>query len=117
MADTISNAINYIFSTSSPPITNPPPPIMFDIQASVIANPSPPTGAPMHAVASTSSKFRHPSTIQDNDTPVIELDNCDELSDDIMGNYMQSFDNNSLGKGIFQNCTLNNPVFNITIHK
>ena len=84
---------------------------MLDIQPSV-------TSAPMHAVASTSGNFRHPATIQDTDTtPVIELDNCHELSDEIMGNFMQSFDNNSLGKAIFQNCTLNNPVFNITIQK
>ena len=49
--------INYNMSTPSPPITNPPPPIMLDIQASVIANPSPPTALlcmqlPLHQVSS-----------------------------------------------------------------
>lgn len=118
MADTISNAIssNYSLpSTSSSHIANPPP-----SPSPAIANPTPPTFAtpsPTLAIASTSTKFRHPVTIQENNTPVIKLDNCEELSDDFMGNYMQLLESKVLNNGMLQNCTLIKPVFNITFQK
>ena len=51
----------------------------------------------------------HPVPIDDNSTQ--------ELSDHDINNFMNIFEKNNAHKGIFQNCTLNNPVFNITIQK
>ena len=44
-------------------------------------------------------------------------ENCEELSDKDMTNYMQLFEKNITKGGMFQGCTINNPVFNITIQK
>ena len=44
-------------------------------------------------------------------------ENCEELSDKDMTNYMQLFEKNITKGGMFQGCTINNPVFNITIRK
>ena len=49
--------------------------------------------------------------------PVLHLDNCEELSDQQILQYMQIFEKNCRDKSIFQNCTFNNPVINITIQK
>ena len=50
--------------------------------------------------------------------------NSHELSDKDMVNYVQCFEKNmqmfetNIAKGgIFQGCTINNPIFNITIKK
>ena len=55
-----------------------------------------------------SINFAHPLPIDDNTT---------ELSDKDINSYMQFFENSNAHKGIFQNCTINNPIFNITIQK
>ena len=44
-------------------------------------------------------------------------ENCEELSDKDMTNYMHMFEKNITKGGMFQGCTINNPVFNITIQK
>ena len=44
-------------------------------------------------------------------------ENCKELSDKDMTNYMHMFEKNITKGGMFQGCTINNPVFNITIQK
>ena len=104
MADTINSAI----STNSLLSLTPPP---------IMANPLPQTlTTPTPTTVSTSTNFRHPGNIQD-DTPVLELDNFEELSDNFMGNHMQYLKNKVLNNGMLQNCTLNNPVFNFTIQK
>ena len=41
-------------------------------------------------------------------------ENNDDLSDKDMINYMQLFEKNITKGGMFQGCTINNPVFNIT---
>ena len=56
------------------------------------------------------------TTTQDNVTE-IQLENCHELNDNEMDQYMQIFDRNNVHNGIFQNCTFNNPVFHMTIKK
>ena len=44
-------------------------------------------------------------------------ENSEDLSDKDMINYMQLFEKNITKGGMFQGCTINNPVFNITIQK
>ena len=44
-------------------------------------------------------------------------ENNDDLSDKDMINYMQLFEKNITKGSMFQGCTINNPVFNITIQK
>ena len=48
---------------------------------------------------------------------VLHLDNCEELSDQQILQYIQIFEKNCRDKSIFQNCTFNNPVINLTIQK
>ena len=118
MADTIGSVISSnisLPSTSTCMIANPPP-----SPTPNIANPLPHmsiNAPPTPALASTSTNFRYPDNIKEDNTPVIELDNCEELSDDFMVNYMQTLENKVLNEGILHNCTLhiNNLVFNITI--
>ena len=82
-----------------------------------MANPLPQTlNTSTPTTVSTSTNFRHPGKIQDN-TPVLELDNCEEVLDHFIGDYMQYLENKVLNNGMLQNCTLNNLVFNITIQK
>ena len=96
MADTISNALS---KSNKNPTHN----------ISVIASSSS-SQLPVPAVPeNVSTILRHPLPIDDNNTP--------ELSDKDINNYMQFFEKNNAHKGIFQNCTINNPVFNITIQK
>ena len=120
MADTISSAITSNYSlppTTTSSTANPQPPQPPFPHTFTTHTPPPPTPPPA-TVATSSRSFRHPvNTIQVNDSPVLEVDNCEELSDEFMGNYMQLFENKVLNNGILHNCTLNIKNFNITIQK
>ena len=120
MADTISSAITSNYSlppTTTSSTANPQPPQPPFPHTFTTHTPPPPTPPPA-TVATSSKSFGHPvNTIQVNDSPVLEVDNCEELSDEFMGNYMQLFENKVLNNGILHNCTLNIKNFNITIQK
>ena len=115
MADTVSNALSKNNSQDVVPSVN-------DINESPIRTQETLSGGFGHPQSTpVQQQQQQPSTSQLNTTQDnvadITLENCDELNDKEMDQYMQIFDRNNAHNGIFQNCTFNNPVFHITIQK